>query len=238
MASQLVSVPVVPQSLECRVYQRHECEMPTTCQPASARDMEEMRWEAVIADISQGGVRLKLRRRFERGTPLAVELPGDGRREPMVVFVKVVYVRAQDDGRWALGCRFVSDLSEDEISRLLNADRYVLSPRREEIETPEAPEPEDTTPRVLFDVTVQIDVGRAEPVRCRIKRLDVSKCWPLTEGRILTIGGKSKDGTVWSFRIAVKRVEAAGAGWRLFSRLAESISDSGLFRVLERMAPQ
>ena len=47
------------------------------------------------ADISVAGVRIVLQRRFEKGSGLAIELPGDGVREPTVVFVKVMHVRSQ-----------------------------------------------------------------------------------------------------------------------------------------------
>jgi hypothetical protein len=101
--------------------------LPTTCQPASVSEANEMRWNATICDISQGGARLRLERRFEKGTGLAVELPGDLHRESAIVFVKVVHLRREDDGAWSLGCKFVSELSEDELQRLLTSTHHVLS---------------------------------------------------------------------------------------------------------------
>ena len=123
-------------AIDCRVYERQPCEIPTKCHPASLLDMKEDGWSGAICDISQGGVRIRLPRRFERGTGLAIELPGDGVREPSTVFVKVVHIRALEDGSWALGCKFISDLSADEVNRLLTSDQYVLSSTLEEnIET-------------------------------------------------------------------------------------------------------
>ena len=58
---------------ECRVYERHPCAVPTACQPAGGN---EMRWQAVIQNVSLGGVRVSLTRRFERNSVLALELPG------------------------------------------------------------------------------------------------------------------------------------------------------------------
>lgn len=117
---------VKPPSIDCRVYERQACEIPTTCHPATI-DGNEVRWQGTICDISQGGVRIVLVRRFEKGTGLALELPGDGEREPSVVFVRVVHLRQQEDGRWALGCKFVSDLSGEEVQRLTTSKQYVLS---------------------------------------------------------------------------------------------------------------
>jgi hypothetical protein len=115
---------------ECRVYERKACALPATCQPASVSEMKEMRWPASISDISQGGVLMLLPRRFEKGTALALELPGDAERESSIVFVKVVHLK-QRDGAWALGCKFVSPLSEDELQRLLTSSNHVLSSAKE-----------------------------------------------------------------------------------------------------------
>jgi hypothetical protein len=116
-----------PRPTNCRVYERQACALPTTCQPASVSDADEMRWNATICDISPGGARLLLERRFERGTGLAVELPGDLERESAIVFVKVVHLRREDDGAWMLGCKFVSELSDDELHRLLTSTHHVLT---------------------------------------------------------------------------------------------------------------
>src|SRR5687768_10143859 len=87
-----------PPDQECRVYERQPCEIPTNCQPASVQEMKEMRWDATINDLSKGGLRVKLRRRFEKGTGLAIELPGDHSRAPSIVFVKVIHITREEDG--------------------------------------------------------------------------------------------------------------------------------------------
>lgn len=144
MPSRAVSATEASEQLplvERRVYLRYDCEIPTTCQPASVQEMKERRWDGAMCDLSKGGVRVRLTRRFEKGTPLALELPGDGTREPSVCFVKVVHVKRDADGAWMLGCEFLSELSDDEMQRLLTANSYILSaPRWEgEDETVETP---------------------------------------------------------------------------------------------------
>ena len=104
--------------------------------------MKEAGWNAAINDISQGGVRLSLSRRFERGTALALELPGDDAREPTVVFVKVVHIKTEEPGVWLLGCQFISELSSDEIQRLLQSEHHVLS-SEDNIEVAELANDED-----------------------------------------------------------------------------------------------
>lgn len=122
-----------PQPFNCRIHERQPCTLPTTCQPASVSESHEMRWNATISDISQGGACLLVPRRFEKGTGLAVELPGDLERESAVVFVKVVHLHREDNGGWTLGCRFVSELSDDELQRLLTSTHPVLSSEKKKI---------------------------------------------------------------------------------------------------------
>lgn len=185
-----------------------------------------MRWDATIIDISQGGVRVKLQRRFERGAGLAIELPGDAEQEACVVFVKVVHVKAQDDGTWALGCKFISDLGDGEVQRLLSADKPDASAVKGD--SPET--------RFLTDVTVEIEVDQETPVRCRIKRLDATKCWPVAPGKTLSISGAGRNGVPWVFKIEVVHLSQQDGQWRLQSRLAESKANSGLLRVLGRLS--
>ena len=170
-------------SIDGRVYERKVCGVPTTCQPATAQDGNELRWSATIIDISQGGVRLQLQRRFERGTPLAVELPGDDQHDSSVVFVKVVHIHAQPDGTWALGCKFISDLSEDEVHRLLTAEQYVLHSQRKK-ERPafeskmslEETFPDDSSQVLwLTNVRVAVQMTKGKVRRFVIRRLEVEK---------------------------------------------------------------
>src|ERR1700681_3814968 len=106
-----VSPPMQQQRAECRVYERHSCRVPALCQPAASN---EMRWEAIVEDISKSGVRLRLRRRFEPRSGLAIELPGKHGDAPETVYVKVVHVRSDGEGSYVLGCRFMSELSDEE----------------------------------------------------------------------------------------------------------------------------
>src|SRR5581483_12051944 len=75
---QFPSVPQILKSstgLTCRVHERRQCDLPSTCQPTSAWGRKDARWRATIHDISVTGVSLLVARRFEPGAGLAVELP-------------------------------------------------------------------------------------------------------------------------------------------------------------------
>src|SRR5215212_11960327 len=51
-----------PTGSECRVYTRHPCGLPSSCQPAATFGKDDLKWSATIDDISIGGVGLILNR--------------------------------------------------------------------------------------------------------------------------------------------------------------------------------
>jgi hypothetical protein len=138
-----------PSAEETRTHERQVCDLPGTCGPASSWNRPEARWGGAITNISLGGVRVRLPRRFEPGTGIAIALP-DADGGAWVVFAKVVHVRRADDGYWELGCEFVSELGEDEFRRLLYAPPHLASFSEHELPAGEstpgrlaAPEPAD-----------------------------------------------------------------------------------------------
>lgn len=200
--------------------------------------MKEMRWSATIVDISQGGMRIVLPRRFEKGTGLAIELPGDEKRESTVVFVKVVHLKAEGGG-WALGCKFVSELGDDEMQRLLTSKNYVLSSSKEEKQQDEAEEPEsDDEPvtealpdRVEFISNVFLCLSTpGDDIHCVIRRLNVTRSWPLTPGKILNLRGKEKD--PWSLRVQVARCEDRSGEWEIHGRVIGPAPSSDMLKAL------
>jgi hypothetical protein len=113
----------VPAPGECcvserRLSERFLCDVPVNCGPPAGGDVK---WPARIRDVSASGLCLVLRRRFEPGAGLTVELPREGGTPPSTILARVVYVRAEPGGVWALGCRFLSTLGEDEMQALLRA---------------------------------------------------------------------------------------------------------------------
>jgi hypothetical protein len=224
MASQLLSAVGQPSSAqlpsECRVYERQSCALPTTCQPASALEMKELRWPATISDISQGGVRITLQRRFEKGAGLAIELPGNSERESSVVFVKVVHLKSRESGGWILGCRFLSELSDDELQYLLTSTSHVLSSSKKECRVEETTGAgSHSTPRILPDVHFQIETAPGSYLHCIVKRLDVSKCWPLAPEKFFRLKGVAQNKKPWSYRIQLIRWTAQGQGWLFQGRI-------------------
>jgi hypothetical protein len=198
-------------SLNCRIYERLPCSLPTTCKPASSA-AEEMSWSATISDISQGGVRINLQRRFEKGTGLAIELPGKNPGETSVGFVRVVHLRRLEDGAWSLGCQFISALSEDELENALTVAHQ--EPPSGEAESPAA--------KILTDVSFQIAIPEGSEINCAIKRLDVAKCWPLTAGKMIDLSGIPLNQSKCTLRIKLIQYSQQGAGWKLAGTLVQT----------------
>ena len=211
----------------CRIYERKPCDLPTTCRPASALAMKEMGWAASVVDISQGGLRINLQRRFEKGTYLVIELPADDEQERTVLFVMVAHLQAIKNGAWSLGCRFISELGEDELQRFLTSTHNVLSSTNGELfdekendEVSSGPIPVSQLEiRIITDVHLLVAAQPGSFRECLVKRLDVTKCWPLTAGKFLSLRGKSSDHSPWSMRIQVLKCNPQGKSWEIQGRI-------------------
>ncbi len=170
-----------------------------SCQPTSAWGKKDARWSAAITDVSQGGIRLVVCRRFEPGTGLGVEFPGQSGEEPYMVLAKVIHVRALPDGSWALGCKFISELGEDELRRLILPQQAAPSSKNLS-ETGPGPITPSQSPQmanykgavkgassklVVSNVLFQIETSAGGVVNCRVQRLSVPHSWPPDAGMIL-----------------------------------------------------
>jgi hypothetical protein len=196
--------------------------------------MMEMGWAAKVVEISQGGLRINLQRRFEKGTYLAIEFPADDEQEHTVVFVMVIHLRAIKNGAWSLGCRFISELGEDELQRLLTSTHNVHSSsngrhfdKKENGEVYSAAiAASQPKIRILTDVHVLVAAQPGSFRECLVKRLNVTKCWPLTAGKVLNLRGKSSDHSPWSMRIQVLRCNPQGKGWEIQGRIVSPAKDN------------
>jgi PilZ domain len=214
-------LPLPGRRLECRVYQRLPCDLAGFCKPTSELGSEEVRWSATARDISQGGIRLQLSRRYEPGAGLAIELPSRAGHDLHTFFAKVIYVRIDADGMWSHGCQFVSPLSQDELKRLLGIDQpdgffpedqpHTL-PTSNGSDTPE-------NPAAPLQVHFQVDGPAGTLVDCYIKRLTVPKSWPLAAGKAVTIRGGDSAETRWALKVQVLECLQQKERWTLRCRL-------------------
>jgi PilZ domain len=217
------------QLAECRVSERHNCQVPASCQPAAAN---EMRWAGVIENISQTGVRLRLKRRFEPRTGVAIELPGKSGLDPETVYAKVVHVANDGGGSYVLGCTFMSALSDEELQRLLTAhgsDSYStpqLADSAIDDSAPQAPATNDVPQAtVVSGVRLWIGVGEGEVIRCRVKRFHAPGPLPLLAGKALNLRGVSRNGSRLEHPVEVVHCSPDGDGWLLQVRATNAPND-------------
>jgi len=210
---------------ECRVYERQACELPTACRPAASFANKESAWGATICDISVGGIRLVLRRRFEPGTGLAIELPGAD--EPYTVLAKVVHVKATANSCWALGCQFISELSESEVERLLH---WVPVEADEATEIDTMPE-EAPAPEAIRDLRLRVAVLKGAAIECIVHRFRPAENWPVPTGTVMAVRGGS-GAEAWSLDVLVRQCVERDDDWLLDCELANPPSAPELLRAL------
>ncbi|MFN4260947.1 MAG: PilZ domain-containing protein [Gemmataceae bacterium] len=91
-------------------------DLEASCHPiASTRDDP---WPAQVRDISASNIGLQLKRRFEPGTLLAVELQSMSHSFSRTLVARVIHAKAQGGGDWIIGCILASRLDEDELQSL------------------------------------------------------------------------------------------------------------------------
>lgn len=210
-----------PVTTECRVYTRLACDLSTSCQPTSAWGRKDSRWPATITDLSVAGIRLIVSRRFEPGAGLGIELPAHDGSDPSIVLARIVHVRALENGSWALGCKFISELGEDELQGLLGQQAPEPAPQ-ELVAAPVAPSQlteAAADDKVIPGVTLQLEVGPGKVIDCHFRRLTVPGAWPSTAGTILTIRLNTPHGARPSIRLEVVRCSQNGERWMLRGQL-------------------
>jgi len=191
LASEAEQIQTPPDS-DCRVFERHSTELSIQCQPLAARGDNDIMWPATARDLSAGGIGLVLRRRFEPRTGLSLSLPEPGTDSTYTVFVRVVRVEPLPEGRWLLGCSFVTPLTEERLSSLLQAAQAAQAPPAPPVV--ETAPPSDDGPAsvtiekvVVMGVLFQVRHGTHDPIRRKVTRLHVSGRWPLATGRAMKV---------------------------------------------------
>jgi hypothetical protein len=219
---------------ECRVYERHNCGLETSCQPPTVWGDKDLKWNARIEDISLGGLSLVLRRRFEPGAGLALELPATATQPVSTVLVRVVHVK-QQAGSWLLGCAFVSRLSEEELKTLLPSSDPLNAPPPEEPTAeaevpavqPSALLPETEAQRLLVnEVYLKGTLPDGRLIKRLIKRLYLSKSWPLAAGDVLALHlSRAPTGSA-ALQLRVDGCKQRGERWILSCTFLHSDADA------------
>src|SRR5436190_20942681 len=112
--------PSTSAPIERRAWVRFGSDLEAACRTGDARN--EVGWPAQVRDVSAGGIGLLLRHRFRPGTPLVLELKTNTGKFLGTVSVRVIHATAEVvDGNhlWLLGCRFATQLSDEQLQALL-----------------------------------------------------------------------------------------------------------------------
>jgi serine/threonine-protein kinase len=107
--------PSVQPRPELRARKRVSSRRCTVCQPLQ-RSLEKS-WSGRVVNLSEGGLCLKLGRRFEPGVLLTVAVEG-GEVVRRSLVARVVWVKKDGPKQWKMGCRFEQPLCESEVNDL------------------------------------------------------------------------------------------------------------------------
>lgn len=98
---------------ERRVWLRYAAALNVRCGEASRQ--ADAGVSAQICDISLGGIQMIASRRFDPGVHLSVELASTDGEGGMAVLACVVRTQPHGDSDWKMGCRFASELNEQQL---------------------------------------------------------------------------------------------------------------------------
>ena len=102
---------------ERRRHERVPCAASVACCPFTSSG--EIIWYGRTEDVSGGGIRLVVGRRFRRGTVLRLVLRGRAEEEPTRLLVRVRRAEAAGDGAWSLGCQLAAGLEAADLEPVL-----------------------------------------------------------------------------------------------------------------------
>jgi len=194
--------PVQPEAsgAECRIWERHGCDVEAACQPIASRSNHDLMWTAKIRDISVGGIGFTVDRRFEKGTTLFIECQIEGAESSGPFMARVVHATPQSRGSWIIGCAFIKQLTAEEVEDLLrSAEQQVhRQPKRlAEIERltgrlidekqPAGSRKPASDTVLLAEVTLEAATAAGKTARVLARRFCVSGLWPLAENSILQL---------------------------------------------------
>jgi hypothetical protein len=103
---------------ERRARVRYSHTLPLACRLLG---QEAAPWTARIKNLSLAGAGLVMPHEVRLGAVLVVAMEGLGGRFSRPLLMRVLNVRAGDDGEWLAGCTFVKPLTDDDVQTLLLA---------------------------------------------------------------------------------------------------------------------
>ena len=95
---------------ERRAHPRHPTDLRTVCRPVT----EDVEIPARIADVSVGGIKMRIGRPLREGTMVRIDLPRLG-GPSTTVLACVMHATEVTVGQWEVGCNFSLELSGEEM---------------------------------------------------------------------------------------------------------------------------
>jgi hypothetical protein len=74
--------------------------------------------DALVVDISQGGIGLILESHVEPDTLVRIEMGGDGKGLMVDLLANIAHITPLENNRWRCGCEWTRKLTEDELQAL------------------------------------------------------------------------------------------------------------------------
>jgi hypothetical protein len=102
-----------PNLQDFRAWIRFPCDAEATYKPSPASEPSE--WQAQVINVSPSGIGLVVSRQFQPGTILNIALPIASDHLFRTVLACVVHVTPQRGNKWALGCRFATELNDEDL---------------------------------------------------------------------------------------------------------------------------
>lgn len=109
-----------PSDPDKRAQTRHPISLDTSAKLITSPRVKAM--SAQILDLSEGGLCLKIERRFEPNVLLEVSLPDPKGGMDSSYILKTCWTKKLGEGAWAVGCSFVQPLQPRDIDLLLLSD--------------------------------------------------------------------------------------------------------------------
>lgn len=194
----------------CRVSERFVCDVPVNCHPPTSWGGREIKWQARLTNVSSGGLNLILRRRFEPGTGLSIDVPEIEGVASRTILARVLHVRRDRDrgGMWQLGCSFVGELSDEELAAL---QRVAAA------QEGEAPAKGETSTQGthIYGVYFRGMLPDGGFIDRYIRVLNVGKNWPVPTGRMLGLRFRGPNGETPVVRVEVVSCQSTSQGWIL-----------------------
>lgn len=105
---------------------------------------DSQRYTAQIVEVSDNGMKVKVRHRFVEGSMVRVDLPCEELGPVTTVLACVMHLRPEADGVFTLGCQFCTELDDDDL--------LALGVKRELIKKPE----KDNRVYVRYPIQAQV----------------------------------------------------------------------------------